>query len=150
MIHCKPKKNTYFSLSLVLLILISGLVYILNDFATKRSFGLIFYLISASLITVVLLMLLVKMMAGYKFISAGKEKIITRLPLRGQRKTYDLNEILAWDEEKISANKKEFKQLTLAFSDKTSFTISNHEHVNYEEFVQYLIKKSGKKRVKNR
>jgi hypothetical protein len=150
MIHCKPKKNTYFSLSLVLLILISGLVYILNDFATKRSFGLIFYLISASLITVVLLMLLVKMMAGYKFISAGKEKITTRLPLRGQRKTYDLNEILAWDEEKISANKKEFKQLTLAFSDKTSFTISNHEHVNYEEFVQYLIKKSGKKRVKNR
>lgn len=150
MIHCKPKKNTYFSLSLVLLILISGLVYILNDFATKRSFGLIFYLISASLITVVLLILLVKMMAGYKFISAGKEKIITRLPLRGQRKTYDLNEILAWDEEKISANKKEFKQLTLAFSDKTSFTISNHEHVNYEEFVQYLIKKSGKKRVKNR
>jgi hypothetical protein len=150
MIHCKPKKNTYFSLSIVLLILISGLVYILNDFATKRSFGLIFYLISASLITVVLLMLLVKMMAGYKFISAGKEKITTRLPLRGQRKTYDLNEILAWDEEKISANKKEFKQLTLAFSDKTSFTISNHEHVNYEEFVQYLIKKSGKKRVKNR
>lgn len=150
MIHCRPKKNTYFSLSLVLLILISGLIYILNDFATARSFGLIFYLISASLLTVVVLMLLVKMMAGYKFISAGKEKITTRLPLRGQSKTYDLSEILAWDEEKIIANKKEFKQLTVAFSDKTSFTMSNHEHVNYEEFVQYLIKKSGKKRVKNR
>ncbi|GAB2628343.1 hypothetical protein [Belliella aquatica] len=150
MIHCRPKKNTYFSLSLVLLILISGLIYILNDFATARSFGLIFYLVSASLLTVVVLMLLVKMMAGYKFISAGKEKITTRLPLRGQSKTYDLSEILAWDEEKIIANKKEFKQLTVAFSDKTSFTMSNHEHVNYEEFVQYLIKKSGKKRVKNR
>lgn len=150
MIHCSPKKNTYFSLSLVLLILISGLIYILNDFATSRSFGLIFYLISASLITVVVLMLLVKMMAGYKFISAGKEKITTRLPLRGQIKTYELTDILAWDEEKIIANKKEFKQLTVAFSDKTSFTMSNHEHLNYEEFVQYLIKKSGKKRVKNR
>lgn len=89
-------------------------------------------------------------MAGYKFISAGKEKITTRLPLRGQIKTYELTDILAWDEEKIIANKKEFKQLTVAFSDKTSFTMSNHEHLNYEEFVQYLIKKSGKKRVKNR
>ncbi|AFL86193.1 hypothetical protein Belba_3705 [Belliella baltica DSM 15883] len=150
MIHCRPKKNTYFSLSLVLLILISGLIYILNDFANTRSFGLIFYLISASLITVVILMLLVKMMAGYKFISAGKEKIITRLPLRGQTKTYDLSEILAWDEEKVMANKKEFKQLTVAFADKMSFTMSNHEHLNYEDFVQYLIKKAGKKRVKSR
>lgn len=87
-------------------------------------------------------------MAGFKFISAGKEKITTRLPLRGQNKTYDLSEILAWDEEKIIANKKEFKQLTVAFTDKTSFTISNHEHVNYEEFVQYLTRKSGKKRVR--
>lgn len=150
MIHCRPKKNTYFSLSLVLLILISSLIYILNDFASTRSFGLVFYLVSASLITVVILMLLVKMMAGYKFISAGKEKIVTRLPLRGQSKTYDLSEILAWEEEKIIANKKEFKQLTVAFSDKTSFTMSNHEHVNYDDFVQYLVKKAGKKRVKTR
>lgn len=89
-------------------------------------------------------------MAGYKFISAGKEKIVTRLPLRGQSKTYDLSEILAWEEEKIIANKKEFKQLTVAFSDKTSFTMSNHEHVNYDDFVQYLVKKAGKKRVKTR
>lgn len=148
MIHCRPKKNTYFSLSLVLIILVSGLIYILNDFASTKSFGLVFYLISASIITVVILMLLVKMMAGFKFISAGKEKITTRLPLRGQNKTYDLSEILAWDEEKIIANKKEFKQLTVAFTDKTSFTISNHEHVNYEEFVQYLTRKSGKKRVR--
>lgn len=131
MIHCRPKKNTYFSLSLVLIILVSGLIYILNDFASTKSFGLVFYLISASIITVVILMLLVKMMAGFKFISAGKEKITTRLPLRGQNKTYDLSEILAWDEEKIIANKKEFKQLTVAFTDKTSFTISNHEHVKY-------------------
>lgn len=148
MIHCRPKKNTYFSLSLVLIILVSGLIYILNDFASTKSFGLVFYLISASIITVVILMLLVKMMAGFKFISVGKEKITTRLPLRGQNKTYDLSEILAWDEEKIIANKKEFKQLTVAFTDKTSFTISNHEHVNYEEFVQYLTRKSGKKRVR--
>lgn len=148
MIHCRPKKNTYFSLSLVLIILVSGLIYILNDFASTKSFSLVFYLISASIITVVILMLLVKMMAGFKFISAGKEKITTRLPLRGQNKTYDLSEILAWDEEKIIANKKEFKQLTVAFTDKTSFTISNHEHVNYEEFVQYLTRKSGKKRVR--
>jgi uncharacterized integral membrane protein len=150
MIHCKPKPNTYFALSLVLLILISGLIYILNEFATTRSFGLFFYLFSAPLITVVILMLLVKMMAGFKFISAGKDKIITRLPLRGQTKTYQIDEVLAWEEEKVIANKKEFKQLTVAFADKNSFSMSNHEHQNYEEFVSYLSKKAGKKKVKSR
>ncbi len=87
-------------------------------------------------------------MAGFKFISAGKEKITTRLPLRGQTKTYQINEILAWEEEKIMANKKEFRQLTIAFADKSSFSMSNHEHLNYEEFINYLAKKAAKKRVK--
>ncbi|MFD2037142.1 hypothetical protein ACFSKL_20250 [Belliella marina] len=148
MIHCKPKKATYFSLSIVLLILLGGLVYLLNDFANTRNYGLIFYLISAPLVTVVSLMLLVKMMVGYKFISVGKEKITTRLPLRGITKTYDLKQILAWEEEKVIANKKEFKQTTIVFDDKASFTMSNHEHVNYEDFVVYLGKKAPSKRVK--
>lgn len=89
-------------------------------------------------------------MAGFKFISAGKDKIITRLPLRGQTKTYQIDEVLAWEEQKVIANKKEFKQLTVAFADKNSFSMSNHEHQNYEEFVSYLSKKAGKKKVKSR
>lgn len=148
MIHCKPKKSTYFSLTIVLLILLSGLIYLLNDFTYSRSFGLIFYLICAPLVTLVILMLLVKMMAGYKFISVGKDKVTTRLPLRGKSKTYDLKQILAWEEEKVIANKKEFRQVTIVFDDKTSFTMSNHEHVNYEEFVVYLSKKASSKKVK--
>ncbi|MCH7414420.1 hypothetical protein MM213_13050 [Belliella sp. R4-6] len=148
MIHCKPKKSTYFSLTIVLIILLSGLIYLLNDFANSRNFGLIFYLISAPLITLVILMLLVKMMAGYKFISIGKEKITTKIPLRGFTKTYDIKQILAWEEEKVLANKKEFKQITIVFDDKTSFSMSNHEHVNYEDFVGYLTKKAISKKIK--
>ena len=61
MIVIKPKGSTYFSLGIIVVALLAGLILILRDFAYKGSFGLWFYLIAASLITLVLLMLLVKM-----------------------------------------------------------------------------------------
>ncbi|ERM84427.1 hypothetical protein P872_25045 [Rhodonellum psychrophilum GCM71 = DSM 17998] len=147
MTECKPKKNTYFSLSIVLAIILSGLVFLLHEFATERSYGLIFYLFSSSLLTLLALILLVKMMAGYKFISFGQGKIITRLPLRRQTKSYHLNQVLAWEEERMLANKRDFRQLTIIFDDKTAFSVSNHEHSSYPELFQYLNKKIPKKKV---
>ncbi len=130
--------------------LVAGLVFILRDFAYKGSFGLWFYLVACTIITVVLLMLLVKMLAGYRFISAGKDKIEVRLPLRGYHKAYHVKDILAWEEEIITANKKEFRQVTIAFSDHQSISVSNHEHDSYSGLVEYLKKKAGKKKVKNK
>lgn len=147
MIRCRPKTNTYVALILVLVVLVGGLIYILNHFATQRTFGLAFYLIAAVILTFVIIMLLVKMMAGYKFIAAGKDRIITQVPLKGLTKAYELNEVMVWDEETVLSNKREFKQLTIAFVDQLSFSISNHEHVNYEEFVKYLHKKLPNKKV---
>jgi hypothetical protein len=89
------------------------------------------------------------MMAGYKFLAAGNEKIEIWLPLKGQRKKYKLEDLLAWQEEEVLANKKVFKQLILVFSDKYSFAISNHEHLGYDDLRRYLGKKASKKRVKN-
>ncbi|MFT7425921.1 MAG: hypothetical protein ACI9O5_001868, partial [Algoriphagus sp.] len=146
----KPKVSTYISLSMVLLILIAGLIFILRDFAYKGSFGFWFYLIACSLITLVILMLLVKMMAGYRFITAGRDQIIVKLPLRGYTKVYPIAQIIAWDEEIITANKRQFKQLTIAFIDKQSISVSNHEHEAYVDLVDYLSKKAGKQKVKNK
>jgi hypothetical protein len=146
----KPKVSTYISLSMVLLILIAGLIFILRDFAYKGSFGFWFYLIACSIITLVILMLLVKMMAGYRFITAGKDQIIVKLPLRGYTKVYPIAQIIAWDEEIITANKRQFKQLTIAFIDKQSISVSNHEHEAYVDLVDYLSKKAGKQKVKNK
>ncbi|KEO74482.1 hypothetical protein [Anditalea andensis] len=148
MIHCKPKSSTYFSLLIVIGILFAGLVYIILDYSRYQTYNFWFYLFSASLLTVVLLVILVKMMAGYRFISAGKESFFVKIPLRGWKNEYRLNEVLAWQEEKIIANKKEFKQLTMVFSDKTSFSMSNHEHTHYEDLVGYLQKKLPKKKIK--
>lgn len=150
MVVIKPKISTYISLSFVLLILVTGLVLILRDFAYKGSFGLWFYLIASTLITLVLLMLLVKMMAGWRFISAGKEHIVIKLPLRGSTKAYPVSEILAWEEEVVTANKREFRQVTIAFQDKQSISISNHEHEAYTEFVNYLKKKVQKQQIKTK
>ncbi|MDF2158607.1 hypothetical protein [Algoriphagus sp. CAU 1675] len=150
MISIKPKGSTYFSLGLIVVILLAGLIMILRDFAYKGSFGLWFYLISATLITLVLLMLLVKMMAGFRFITAGRDQIIVKLPLRGYQKAYPVSSILAWEEEVVVANKREFKQLTIAFSDKQSISISNHEHESYTELVKYLHKKAPKQQVKKK
>lgn len=150
MIAIKPKVSTYTSLSMVVIILMGGLIFILRDFTYKGSFGLWFYLVACTLITLVLLMLLVKMMAGYRFITAGRDQIIVKLPLRRYQKAYPLSDILAWEEEIVLANKKEFKQLTIAFSDQRSISISNHEHESYPELVSYLNKKVAKKKVKKK
>ncbi|SIN84875.1 hypothetical protein SAMN05444394_2357 [Algoriphagus halophilus] len=150
MILIKPKLSTYFSLGLVVLILIAGLVFILRDFAYVGSFGLWFYLIACPLITLVILMILVKLLAGYRFIAAGKDQIVVRMPLKSYQKVYPVTEILAWDEEKIMANKKEFKQLTVAFKDQQSISISNHEHESYDQLIKYLLKKAGKQKVKSK
>ena len=148
MILLKPKLSTYISLSAVLLILLGGLVLMLRDFAYKGSFALWFYLVACSIITLVILMLLVKMMAGWRFISAGKEHIVIKLPLRGSTKAYPVTEILAWEEETVLANKREFKQVTVAFQDQNSISVSNHEHESYTEFINYLKKKAPKQLVK--
>jgi hypothetical protein len=150
MILLKPKISTYISLSAVLLILLAGLVLMLRDFAYKGSFALWFYLVACSIITLVLLMLLVKMMAGWRFISAGKEHIVIKLPLRGSTKAYPVTEILAWEEETVLANKKVFKQVTVVFSDQQSIAVSNHEHEAYTEFIAYLKKKAAKQLVKSK
>ncbi|MHA7128029.1 hypothetical protein [Algoriphagus namhaensis] len=150
MVLIKPKISTYFSLSLIVAFLIAGLVFILRDFAYKGSFGLWFYLVACTLITLVLLILLVKMLAGYRFITAGRDQIIVKLPLRGYRKVYPVQDILAWEEEVIVANKKEFKQLTIAFADRQSISVSNHEHEAYTGLVDYLKKKAPKKKVKSK
>jgi hypothetical protein len=150
MLVIKPKVSTYISLSLIALVLLLGLVLILNDFANKGSFALWFYLASASLITLVLVLLLVKMMAGYRFIMAGKDQIIVKLPLRSYQKSYPVTEILAWEEEKIVANKREFRQVTIAFADRQSISVSNHEHDAYSELISYLNKKAAKQRIKDK
>jgi hypothetical protein len=148
MILLKPKLSTYISLSAVLLILLGGLVLMLRDFAYKGSFALWFYLVACSIITLVILMLLVKMMAGWRFISVGKDHIVIKLPLRGSTKAYPVTEILVWEEETVLANKREFKQVTVAFQDQNSISVSNHEHESYTEFINYLKKKAAKQLVK--
>lgn len=147
MIVCKPKISTYFSLGVVVALLIAGLIYILNDFTHKQSFGLWFYLISCSLITVVLLMLLVKMMANYRFLTLKKSTLEIRIPLKGLRRNYNISRVRAWQEEIIIANKKEFRQLTILFEDHTSFSLSNQEHTSYNELLKYFKSKLGKKKV---
>jgi len=150
MVVIKPKISTYISLGIIVLVLLIGLVLILRDFAYKGSFGLWFYLVACSLITVVLLMLLVKMMAGWRFISAGKEHIVIKLPLRRSTKAYPISAILAWEEEVVTANKREFRQVTIAFQDRQSISISNYEHEAYTELVNYLKKKAQKQQIKTK
>jgi hypothetical protein len=150
MVFIKPKLSTYISLSLIVGLLLTGLVLLLRDFAYKGSFAMWFYLIACSIITVVVVMLLVKMLAGWRFITAGKDHFVIKLPLRRSTKVYPTAEILAWEEETILANKREFRQVTIVFQDKQSISISNHEHEAYSEFVNYLKKKAQKQQIKTK
>jgi apolipoprotein N-acyltransferase len=148
MIRCRPKFTTYLSLTFIVVLLIAGLAYLLSDFHRGASYGLVFYLFACTIITVVLLLLLVKMMAGFKFIIAGKSEIVVSLPLRRMKRTYGLNQVMGWQEEKLTANKREFKQLSLLFEDKYSISVSNHEHLEYDALFNYLKKRIPKKKLK--
>jgi hypothetical protein len=148
MVVIKPKISTYISLSFILLVLMTGLILLMVDFSYKGTFPLWFYLVACSLITVVVVLLLVKMMAGWRFITAGKEHIMIKLPLRRTTNIYPVDQILLWEEETVVANKREFKQVTVAFTDKNSITVSNHEHEAYAELVSYLKKKAQKQMIK--
>jgi hypothetical protein len=150
MVVIKPKLSTYISLGLILLALLTGLVLLMADFSYKATFPLWFYLVACSLLTVVIVMLLVKMMAGWRFISVGRDHILIRLPLRKSTRAYPIEQILLWEEEIILANKREFKQVTIAFQDKHSITVSNHEHEAYESLVSYLKKKAQKQMIKTK
>lgn len=147
MILCKPKFSTYISLAVVAAILVAGLIFLLQDFTYTQSYSLLFYLICCSLITVVLLIILVKMMAGYRFVSAGKGKIEVRVPLKALKKSYGLTQVKAWEEEIIMANKREFRQVTIVFDDHASISLSNHEHTSYPELLKFLQSKLNKKKV---
>ena len=150
MVFIKPKVSTYIPLSLIVGLLLTGLVLLLRDFAYKGSFAMWFYLVACSLITVVVVMLLVKMIAGWRFISAGKDHIVIKLPLRRSTKVYSIAEILAWEEETVLANKREFRQVTIVFQDRQSISISNHEHEAYNELVNYLKKRAQKQQIKTK
>lgn len=89
-------------------------------------------------------------MAGWRFIIAGKDQIIVKLPLKGMTKVYPVEQVMVWEEEVILANKKEFKQVTVAFTDKNSISVSNHEHESYTDLVNYLKKKASKQMIKNK
>ncbi|MCC5936732.1 MAG: hypothetical protein JJU34_05580 [Lunatimonas sp.] len=149
MIHCRPKTKTYVSLGTIVLILTVGLIYLLVDFSRGPTYSFWFYLIGCTLITVVLLMLMVKMMAGFKFISAGNNELVVRIPMKSLKATYSISSILGWQEEIIKANNRQFKQLSILFDRNTSFSISNHEHERYEELVKYLQRKIPKKKIKS-
>lgn len=148
MVVIKPKISTYLTLSFVLLILTTGLILMLVDFTYRRTFPLWFYLVACSVITVVLVLLLAKMMAGWRIIVAGKDHVVIKMPLRRSTKAYSVDQILLWEEEAMLVNKREYKQVTVAFTDKNSITVSNLEHDTYSDLVNYLKKKAQKQMIK--
>ncbi len=135
---CQPKKSTYISLLIFAVLLALGLLFLLFHFSNYRTFGLWFYLLGTSLITVVLVLLLVKMMAGFRFLSFGNNAIQIRLPLRGKILTYAIQDILVWEEDTVLANNRKFNQVTIVLPDRTSVRFSNHEHTHYDELLKYL------------
>jgi hypothetical protein len=150
MVVIKPKISTYISLAFIVLVLVIGLTLLMVDFAKKGTFPVWFYPISCSLITVVLVLLLSKMMAGWRIILAGRDHIVIKLPLRRTTKVYPVDQILLWEEESMIANKREFKQVTIAFTDKNSISLSNHEHEAYDDLIGYLKKKAQKQLIKTK
>jgi hypothetical protein len=146
MTSCSPKKSTYLSLGFIVLLLTTGLIFLLFHFSIYRTFAIWFYLFGTSILTVALVLLLIKMIAGYRFCQFGNNTISIRFPLRGTEIILPIQDIILWEEDSITTNNRTFRQTTLVLPDKSSVRFSNHEHTNYTELLKYLHLKIPNKR----
>jgi hypothetical protein len=84
----------------------------------------------------------------YKVLKFGNNQIEVIYPVLRKTKTYTLNLVDQWMENKVKTGKNsEYKELLLKFSDGQKITIGHKEHTEYSRLVQYLAQKVPKKKA---
>jgi len=146
MIISKPKKTTLFSLGIFLIMVFAVILYNYKSyyesaFTSYLNLGIIIVLFPIGV------GISIKILVGYKIITAGKNKISIRFPLRFIGYEINLKDIVSWKEKRIKTFNSSFHELEIRSSTGKSIRLSKQEHTDYEKILNYLSKKCRNKRV---
>ncbi|MGK7391460.1 MAG: hypothetical protein ACNS60_13980 [Candidatus Cyclobacteriaceae bacterium M2_1C_046] len=146
MIVSKPRGSTLFSLSVFISIDIALIILTFSSISQSEAIYWYHYLFLATLIPIGLIVL-IKVLIGYKITIIGKSQIEVSYPVRLKKESYPVKDIIQWREEIIKTVSGVYKQLEIYFSNDKKLTLSKQEHSNYDRIISYLSKKAAKKRI---
>lgn len=145
MIVCKPKSSTVFSIGAFAAICYGTLIVTVWNAANRIKHPSYYYPLVIGLAALGLFLTL-RLVFGYKTVTAQNGIITVKHKFLFRHRKYDLKTLLDWEEIVIKTFNGEYRQLKLDFSG-GSLQISKQEYSDYEKLKSYVRQKSaGKKR----
>ncbi len=146
MLISKPDIKTLSALAAFLFLNFSILFYLLFTQIGNKQTPIYIYLLLL-LLLVIGLVVLIKVVRGYKTLTIDKQKIKVKYALSYKNFEGKLNELDSWEEIIIQTKKKPFKELKLKFRKGNIVKITNQENTNYKKVYQYMERNALKKKV---
>lgn len=147
MIHSKPKVSTLTSLILFALALIFALGYVFNLYwfeGTRNTWTTL----SLALLIPTTLLILGKIILGYKTIQIHKDTFTITYPFRLMSIRKKLIELQSWEEIQIKTSSGLYREVELIFADsKKKRGFSKQEHEAYDRILAYLQRKAPEKQI---
>jgi hypothetical protein len=146
LIISRPQTNTVVSFTLFLVI--TAAVTSMNVVVIFKSSQAQWYnYVVVAVLAPIGLFVLYRIFIRYKILRLGNNQIQIDYPVLRQTKKYQINQIVAWRENKVKTGKtSEYKELQIVFADKNKLSVSHKEHTEYTRMIQYLSQKALKKR----
>ncbi len=92
-----------------------------------------------------------KIFVRYKVLKFGNNQIEIKYLMLRQTKTYPLDQIDQWIENKVKTGKdSDYKELQVQFADGKKISVGHKEHTEYTRMVQYLLQKAPHKKSRQR
>ncbi len=146
MLISKPDIKTLSALAAFLFLDFSLLFYLLfTQIGSERTSISIYPIIL--LLLIVGLVVLIKVVRGYKILTIDKQKIKVKYALSYKNFECKLNELDSWEEIIIQTKKTPFKELKLQFRQGNIVKITNQENTNYNKVYQYMERNASKKKA---
>ncbi len=146
MVVSKPKLNTLFSISMFVVLAMTGGIWGLLKVVNPPYEW--YHRIMAILLLPISFAMVVKTVLNWKTFEIGKEKLVVKTLLFSKKRKYSLNEMDHWEETEVKTLNGLFKELTMVLEKKKKVKLNNQEYSEYKRVFNYLSKKYPKKRKK--
>jgi hypothetical protein len=146
MIISKTKVSTIFSVSVFLTLTYSILLFTLFQIFSNPNPAIYLYVIVA-IISPIALFVTYKFFEGIKTLRISKGKAEISSPILRTNRSYNLNNMISWQETIIKTTRGLFKEIHFKFENKKDIKISNQEQTNYDKVYIYLLKNYKNKKV---
>ncbi len=142
MIVAKPKINTVFSISVFLILAFGLFAFGLLQLRDPHSSSLWMILVYSS--GPIGLVVLIRVLFGWKVIRIGKDKFEVHFPFKFSRKKLDGKEMVGWKKNTIKTFGGVYEEIVCKFKSGDSITLSRQEHTDFDKALKYMTKKYKK------